>query len=463
MRRTLLKQLKTLLAKPEYLALLFALIFGSISAYAVPQMTINDEDSHFLKAYGLSEGKITGNTCEFPKSVFSEASSSPEHTPRSSSLPIDYQDTASKGCGRAAGYSPIMHLPQAIGIFVAKMLNGSPDLLVLFGRLFNVIFYATALFFIIRFVRVGKWAYFVIGLFPLMIHTAGSLSADTMNNVIVMAALAFVINLFTQSQKFTKNQLIILLALSAMLALTKQTNLILLLPLAALPVRLFKKNDFRFKIRFNVHKWLVIGGVLLTGILTVLLAYKLFGSMLFREDHITNPLVHDPLRFFYISYNTYINPVLGYGDLLVRGIVGEFSSFRYHLPTFIIFIQLVALLVALFYNSTTERRVTLYNAKLYALLSTISLLLLVAAITVALYSAWTILPERLGINATYADGVQGRYFTAALAALVPVAFYMRKWVKIEASSDLIPYCLIIFISLSSLLFYTAQTINFFWT
>ncbi len=461
--RQQLNKLKKLLVTPEYLALLLILVFGGISAFIVPQMTVNDEGAHFLKAYALSEGKLSGKTCVFPQSIFKEAGSSPEVIPTSSSQPINYQDTSTKGCGSAAGYAPTMHLPQAAGIIAAKAVNGSPDLLVLFGRLANVMFYAAAIFFIIRFVVIGKWAYFVIAVFPLMIHTAGSLSADTINNVIVMATLAYIINLFVQSKKLSRNQFITLLLLSVMLALTKQTNLVLLLPLAALPSKLFKKNDVRFDLPFNIRKWLAIGAILFAGAATVIIAYKFLGSMLFYSDSPENPLFNDPLRFFLIAYNTYINPTIGYGDLLIRGIVGEFSAFRYHLPTFIVFAQFVGLLIALFYPTMSERRVILGNIKIFALLSATSLILLVTAITIALYSAWAILPIRLGVGAFYADGVQGRYFTAALVALVPIAVYLRRWIKIEAKPAAIPLYIISFISVSSLLFYVAQTINTFYT
>src|SRR4051812_43293521 len=127
MIRGLLKQLKIYSCKPEYIAFYFALFFGTISAFIVPQMTVNDEGAHLLKSYNLSEGNMSGKLCKFPQSIFDEASSSPEHIPKNSHLPINYKDTSTKTCGSAAGYSPIMHLPQTTGITIAKLVNGSPD------------------------------------------------------------------------------------------------------------------------------------------------------------------------------------------------------------------------------------------------------------------------------------------------------------------------------------------------
>lgn len=137
-----------------------------------------------------------------------------------------------------------MHSPQAVGITVAKAVNGSPDLLVLFGRLANVIFYAIAvIFFIIRFVMIGKWhilwlryshLWFIPPDLYLLIPSTMSLS---------WRHFAYIINLFTQSKTIEKNQFITLEAFIryASKFFTKQTNLVLLLLLAALPVKLFKK------------------------------------------------------------------------------------------------------------------------------------------------------------------------------------------------------------------------------
>ena len=79
-----------------------------------------------------------------------------------------------------------MHLPQALGVFIAKITYPSTGNMVLFGRIVNILVYCAGIFFIIRASRMGKWVLVVIGLMPTLINTASSLSGDVMNNLIVL-------------------------------------------------------------------------------------------------------------------------------------------------------------------------------------------------------------------------------------------------------------------------------------
>ncbi len=450
--------IKDYLQSPSKIALSLALVFGILSAVLVPQMSVNDEGAHFLKSYSLTTGQLSGQSCVFPEDILDRAARISQHGLTSvDSEPVNYSNTKSTTCGSAGNYSPIMHLPQATGISIGKLLGGSADILVLFGRISNAIFYALALFFVIRFARHIKWAYVVIGLFPLMIHTAGSLSGDVVNNVLVMATLAFIFNLVTQKSRITKKQIIAMVVLAGLLALTKATNIILLLPLVAIPARLFKQDVFP-KMPFNVRKWIFIALCGIVALTVFIIAQKLLGSALFFREPVDNPLATDPLRFISIVFNTYINPTIGYGDLLVRGLVGEFSSFKYHLPTALVFIQLALLIFTLAYKQPDEPAAAPSTSKVLAITCMITLAVFVAAITFALYSAWAILPNRLGTGAFYADGVQGRYFTAALLLLIPVALWLRRYVWLSMKSLKI-YNVVIFATTTfCLIFYIVQTI-----
>ena len=447
---------------PQKIALSLALIFGVISAIVVPQMTVNDEGAHFLKAYSLSSGNLAGATCSFPTEIINKAGSVSNSLSSGDLIGApNYSQIKETTCGSAGNYSPIMHLPQALGIGVGRMTNASVDGLVLLGRIANAVFYAISLYLIVRLAKNNKWVYVVIGLFPIMIHTAGSLSGDVMNNVVVMGSLAYIFNLFLQNTPLKQRQIITLLIITALLALTKATNIILLLPLAALPTRLFSNKPNEKSSITNFKKWIIVSLCALMAIAIVLLAQKLLGSALFFREPVENPLTYDPLRFFYIMYNTYINPALGYGDLLIRGIVGEFSSFKYHLPTAIVFIEITLLTLTLFLGRTNAKQIQQKELVRLAALSSLALALFVTAITYALYSAWAIQPDRLGTGAIYADGVQGRYFTAALVALIPIGVLLRNYIHIETKSKTLLGHMIFYGSTFCLLFYILETFLIF--
>jgi len=454
------KRLMVVFAKPELLFVILAIPFGIFSALLVPQLSVSDENMHFLKAYGIASGGLGNKNCYYPKEIVYKASSIYE-----GNYSADFKDKVnlnniiSGECGSAAAYSPIMHLPQAIGILIAKLSYPSTGLMVLLGRLANLLFFVATTYFIIKRSRLGKWALVVISLFPLSIHMAASLSSDVVNNVVVVAFAAFVFNLFTQESEVLKKQIVLLLGLSGLLALTKLTNVLLLLPLLFLPARLFSKNK-TWKLPFNIRKW---GMCILCGAIALLLVVgwqKIYGAPIVSSAP-KSLLSNNPLYFIKILYNTYINPVGGYGDVVLRGVIGEFASFRYHLPSFMLLFCFSIFALTLLYENKKEKRSAKDISFAFAASSLGALLLLIAAITYAMYTMWAILPFRLGPSAVYADGVQGRYFTAALVLLIPPAIWLRRFVSVKVKSEK-AFGLIIFSSAALwLLFYTVETWHYF--
>lgn len=85
-----------------------------------------------------------------------------------------------------------------------------------------------------------------------------------------------------------------------------------------------------------------------------------------------------------------------------------------------IFLNLLLLFVVLVHNNKQEEGVTKPILRKLTLGSVGIFCILIIAISYALYVTWAIQPFRLGPNALYADGVQGRYFTSLLPLLVPL-------------------------------------------
>lgn len=453
--RHLLQRLSVFFLKPELLFISLAIPFGILSAIMVPQLSVADENMHFLKAYSVASGNLNGRDCSYPKEVHGKAGATFNNQfDASYRKKIDQTNTIVGSCGSAAVYTPIMHIPQAIGIWAAKAIHPSTGMMVLVGRLANLFFFVAIMYYIIKKVRVGKWVFVVLGLLPLSIHSAASLSADTMNNVIVLAFAAFVFNLCLQKQKISNKQILVLLSLSGLLALTKLTNVVLLLPLVFLPVRLFAEN--RTKLPFNIQKWglAVMCGVF--GLLLVVVWQEIYGSSVIETTE-DNLLTSNPFYFLTILSNTYLNPFIGYGDAVVQGIVGGFASYKYHLPIFVTFLCFLTLFIALLHK---DKKGALQAFPLgFALGSVGAICLLVIVVTYAMYMVWATLPTILGPGATYAFGVQGRYFTAALILLLPFFLWLRQFISIETKSQTMG--VIVFGSTTFwLLFYTIETYRF---
>ena len=445
--------------KPENVFISLSLFFGVLSAILVPQLSVSDENMHYLRAYGISQGRVeSGSRCTLPKDVAKRAGSVYEGNFSSDySKPIDRSSLNIDKCSSASGYPPIMHLPQAIGIGIANTIHGSLGITILFGRLFNLIFYSIALYFIIKWVRVGKWAFVATGLFPLMIHLSASLSGDCMANIAIFTTVAALLNLFSQKRPMTRRQQFLIVFIFCFSILTKSVSILLLFPLIFLPKHLFSPNKNK-KIPFNVQKWsLIIFASVLAG-LCLMLWLQIYTQPLLTTGAAHNPLHSNPLKFIAILFNTYISPTIGYADVVLRGSVGDFSSFKYHLPLFIL-IPLFSLLFLslLHYNKKDQELLGEQTGKL-AVYNLATIGMFVCAVSYAMYTAWALLPFRFGEGAYYADGVQGRYFTATAVMLVPVGLWLQKYINVRTKNEKV-FNLIMFFGLALILsFYIFETV-----
>ena len=62
--------------KPENVFISLSLFFGVLSAILVPQLSVSDENMHYLRAYGISQGRVeSGSRCTLPKDVAKRAGS----------------------------------------------------------------------------------------------------------------------------------------------------------------------------------------------------------------------------------------------------------------------------------------------------------------------------------------------------------------------------------------------------
>lgn len=453
--RKVREKIKNLLLSPEKVFLILALLFGSMSAFFVPQLSVTDEQMHFLRAYSITELQISSEKCQYPKDLLQKVSES-----ESGQFSTKYTEPISssrgeRSCGSAASYNPVLHAPQALGIAVAKAIYASPDFMVLLGRIANVLFYSFFLYFVIKYARIGKWAIVVIALLPSMVHLAGSLSADTFNNAIVIGFVSFVLSLILQKSKASTKQLVLLACITLALSFTKLPNalligLVLLIPSSVLIDTKRLPAIIKRVLPFSLAALLFLLGIFIWSTLST-------GVSTPMPD---NPLTEKPWHFIRILFNTYIDPFIGYSNIVVEGITDYFSSFRYSLPDFVVFISWITLFYVLLVKEPADSLATKRSALINAIFSTVIIAGLVGGITYALYTAWALQPFRLGPDALYADGVQGRYFTAFLVLLIPIFMYLKKFTYIKASSPAVVSSVVIVSTFFVLTFYTLQTLYF---
>lgn len=298
--------------------------------------------------------------------------------------------------------------------------------------------------------RVGKYVFFVVALIPQMIHIAASLSADMTNNIAAMAIVAITLNLFVQSTRINKKQIIAIIVLAILAALLKKNLILLFLPLIFLPSHLFVANTIK-SIPFNIQKW----SLAVTSILAFMAAYLVWTKIGIAPVQSAvlpyNPIADHPNLFLNLLFHTYMSD---YGDLVLRGVFGDFSSFLYHFPTILIVLQMSILVVVLLHTTPRTSRI-LANNKWLVLSMTLTFVLSVFAITYGLYTEWGL---KRGIS-QYADGVQGRYFTALIVLLIPLFAWLSKYVTVRFRSERMLFAVVSLSQLILLAFYVFYTIK----
>ena len=447
--------------KPENVFILLSLFFGVLSAITVPLLSVADEGHHYMRSYTLSQGRIeSGKSCSLPKDILLKVKEAEANNFITSYKKlINKNDTEIHKCSSATGYPPIMHLPQAIGIGIANIIHGSLGITILFGRLFNLIFYSIALYFIIKWVHVGKWVFVATGLFPLMIHLSASLSGDCMANIAIFTTVATLLNLFSQKYPMTRRQQLLVIFISCFSILTKSVSILLLFPLIFLPKHLFSPNKNK-KLPFNIQKWIILTSIGAIAIVSILIWQKIYGQPLLTTGAAHNPLHSNPLKFIAILFNTYINPRLSVSDDIIRGIIGAFSAFKYGLPLFVLIPSFSLLFLSLLHYNKKDQELLGENTGKLAVYNLVTIGMFVCAVSYAMYTAWALLPFRFGEGAYYADGVQGRYFTATAVMLVPVGLWLQKYINVRTKNEKV-FNLIMFFGLALILsFYIFETV---WT
>ena len=455
---------KKFFAKPEYVFIVPAFLFGLVTVFLTPQLLGNDEYAHFQRGYELTELEI-GDWCSMPKDLSLQSISSRSNDHSFDMTQYKENDNETVLCGNASLYNPLMHIPQAIGMLVAKIFSPTAGWLVILGRFVNLIVYCAALFYIIKKIKIGKWVVVVIGLLPTMVHSAGTLSADVMNAVVLLGFTAYVFNLFVQTKVMSMKQVVVLLMLSSLLATTKMTNVVLLLPILFLPRRILpiirtKKGDIpKVAVRFGLG---AAAGVM--ALIMLFLWSTLHGGDTTGATTADNPVAKNPIYMINVLFNTYIDPtnsfggLTSYGDWLIRGAVGSFTSFNYSLP-FGVVLLVVALLAFILLRSDKFEDTKGLSVPL-AVGSLGAFVIVILAMTYGLYSTWSILPDQLGPKASFAQGLQGRYFTPLLLFLLPASIYLRRFVSVNMKGEMTTGIVVFSVMSFALFFYSMQAVTF---
>jgi uncharacterized membrane protein len=432
---SILNHTKTLLQRPEYVFTIIASLAGLVMIFLMPPFMVPDEFAHFDRSYQVAQGHVTSQTMNGVTGglapIINIKTTDTHHVPLVFDTryfsPISKNNDVFTKFPNSAVYSPVAYLPQAIGIKIAQLSFPSIGLMLIFGRLLNLAVYIVLIFISIRIAKQGKWVYVVVGLFPMAIQQAASLSSDVMTIALAFLTISLIHGLFLQPNAISKKQGILLIMLAIMLGLTKQTNVILLLPVFFLPLRLF--GDWKRKTLFIATVYITALASLLSWYLvTVHLHYDIkFSPYNVNQAEQLSLVLQHPLGFLKLLFHTFVyEGTHGSGifmaDFFMSSLVGFFSWLSYKLPLFFIITEYILLFISLLYRD--EKNESDNRSVGFSILQLLTYLAYTVAIGLVLYLTWTT------VGSTQIDGIQGRYFIPLLPLLIAPFVLLSKYIKI---------------------------------
>lgn len=451
-------KLEKLVHRPQLAFVAITTLFGLLSMVLMPVLAAPDENQHFQVAYAMfSSNRHAPKDLVLNEDMILSAIRGSDYknfyTQKTSAqydgVGINPGSNVFDGKTRASVFD-IMHLPQAIGVLIGRLIYPSIGVMVLMGRLFTLATYIAVLYLVIKKVKYGKWVFVFVACLPIMIQQAASLSYDPINFLAIAAWTAFVINLATEQAALTRTQIITGSLLALFLLLSKSNNLVLLALLVAMPRQRLTSTKLFIKTRSKKYwpimkygLWIVFGLAMCAAL--YVMSIKLLAG---HEFH--------PHKLISVLLNTFFWGDLGLIDVTTIGMVGQFSNFYYHLPVWIVIITFAVLSIIMLAEKLP------HISRRFAITSGLLFVGSILLISIGMYYAWALRPVRLGANAQVTDGIQGRYFTPLLLLLFPAIAYIQSRVRIEAKNKNAIPILGGVTSVLLLTLYVVQTWHFFW-
>lgn len=412
--------------KIEYVFVIAMLVFGSIFMFILPPMTAPDEPRHFITAYRTSNqilgmgkdavdenGNVYVRECDNqPLIIYPDSQT---YIQFYNEMPQDnnMKDLVPYTAAKTINISKFAHLPQSIGITIARLLHLNYTALVIIGRFMNLFAFTALGFFAIRFIPFGKLALFAMAMNPMSLELVSSYSYDALCLGLCALFVGYLLHVAHEKEKVTYKDILFLFAVVLGAALSKIVYICIAAMIFLIPPKKFK----------NVKQyWLICVGF----IAITIFAYIMFSSSVVsglvstesgnyidwagEEGYTFQYLLSNPIQTIKIYYETLISRCDFY---LISMFGGYLGWLEIGIQTFLVFAYGVILVLSvLLEKKTREYEVSVY-AKIWTSLIFLGVSFLVLT---SMLTSWT------PLSYTTIQGVQGRYFLPVLPLLLIVVY-----------------------------------------
>lgn len=391
-----------------------ALALGLLYMFAITPFSIPDGHFHYFTSYQMSsvilgqrvdgvyygeaeDFDFTGftghyNTAAGYRRVVNEFGKQGEHEEL---VPIPYD--------RYDEYF-VQEIPSGLGIALARFLGYNLVTTILMGRLFNLIFFASCVYFAVKRTPRYKTAIGLAALVPMSLHQAASCSYDCFIDGISLFLISSILKAIYEEGGLTKRDYLCILLAGVLLAPAKviYSGAILLLCLL-IPWKRFSSKK---------KKAIGIGMILLCALIFVgIFRLRALGDMVVESDELNWAGGHNYTLGFVLQHplktmGIYIRTLDQYGTTWIFCMIGAMlSGLSLGIPQWII----LALMVTIFLAIGTQREPLPASHRVYYILTVT--LVTVLAMT-SMFLGWT------SDTWQVIEGVQGRYLLPVFPLLV---------------------------------------------
>lgn len=113
------------------------------------------------------------------------------------------------------------YMPQTIGVIMARLLQVNGEMLVILGRMTNLLFYCIMVYFTMKWLPFGKEVFFVIMQFPMLLELVSSYSYDAISIGTCFLYIAYLLKLIYGKERVTRKNMVVAIILGGIMTPVK--------------------------------------------------------------------------------------------------------------------------------------------------------------------------------------------------------------------------------------------------
>ncbi len=423
------------LFKTENLFLLICLIWGVIFLFINPPFQTPDEFEHFFKMWGFTQGTLRHQIKDgisgqmLPESFVNlynfydyyrriDTKIPFKASMRANKLSLEKEKTAFLNFNPSS-YTPLSYFPSFIVLWILKLLNIKPLLMMYILRFCSLLVYLALCYCAIKITPCLKWTIWLFALLPVNIYQAASVSVDGLTFGLIILFFAYTLKLaFDENIKNIDIKKILLWGiLFAYICILKYAYFPVIVVYFLIPKEKFASQKQYFKYLFVIAGLSVL---LITAFLSAVMSTPVMNEhtkifLINDKTDLIKQIIHSPLDYLKkVVISTYI--LRGF---IYRNIVSSVSVFFKMIPFFAVNLAYIALILSVFYR-TVQGQVCKINLKQKSLIIAAILVSYLVIVT----SVYLIYKSK-----TYIVGIQGRYLTPLLLFGLLVFVSQKKCIK----------------------------------